>query len=56
MRHRLYTPWIALSLTLCLGSGGVLAYITPPVVLISDQDVVRSMVGGATKFFVRDPL
>jgi len=54
MRHRLYTPWIALSLTLCLGSGSVLAHITPPVVLISDQDVVRSMMGGATKFFVRE--
>ena len=42
------------TLALWLGSGSVLAHITPPVVLLSEQDAVRGMTGGATKFFVRE--
>jgi hypothetical protein len=54
MRQR-YTPsWIVLTLTLWLGLGSALAHITPPVVLLSEQDAVRGMTGGATKFFVRE--
>ena len=54
MRHRLSTLWVALPLLLWLGVEDVLAHITPPVVLLSEQDAVRSMTGGATKFFVRE--
>ncbi len=54
MRQRFVPSWIALSLTLWLGVDSVLAHITPPVVLLSEQDAVRSMTGGATKFFVRE--
>src|SRR3989442_16016914 len=54
MRQRFSTSWIALPLTLWLGVGSVLAHITPPVVLLSEQDAVRGMTGGATKFFVRE--
>jgi hypothetical protein len=54
MTQRLTPSWIALALTLCLGVGSVLAHITPPVVLLSDQEAVRGMTGGATKFFVRE--
>jgi hypothetical protein len=54
MRQRCAPFWIALTLTLWLGLGSVLAHITPPVVLLSDQDAVRDMTGGATKFFVRE--
>jgi hypothetical protein len=54
MRQRCATFWIALTLTLWLGVGSVLAHITPPVVLLSEQDAVRDMTGGATKFFVRE--
>jgi hypothetical protein len=31
-----------------------LAHMTPPVVLLSEQEAVVSMTGGATKFFVRE--
>jgi len=54
MKQRFDTFWIALVLTFCLGVGSVLAHITPPVVLLSEQDAVRGMTGGATKFFVRE--
>ncbi len=54
MTQRFDTFWIALALTCCLGVGSVLAHITPPVVLLSEQDAVRGMTGGATKFFVRE--
>src|SRR2546427_11616484 len=54
MTQRFAPSWIALALTLCLGVGSVLAHITPPVVLLSEQDAVRGMTGGATKFFVRE--
>jgi hypothetical protein len=54
MRQRFSLSWIALTLTLGLGIGSVLAHITPPVVLLSEQDAVRGMTGGATKFFVRE--
>jgi hypothetical protein len=54
MTQHLTPSWIALALTLCLGVGSVLAHITPPVVLLSDQEAVRGMTGGATKFFVRE--
>src|SRR5262245_16115309 len=54
MKHRLFTLWIALALLLWPGVAGVLAHITPPVVLLSEQDAVRGMTGGATKFFVRE--
>ena len=54
MRQRFSTSTAALVLTLWFGSGSVLAHITPPVVLLSEQDAVRSMTGGATKFFVRE--
>jgi hypothetical protein len=54
MRQRFSPSWIALTLTLWLSVGSVLAHITPPVVLLSEQDAVRSMTGGATKFFVRE--
>jgi hypothetical protein len=54
MTQRLTPSWIALALMLCLGVGSVLAHITPPVVLLSDQEAVRGMTGGATKFFVRE--
>lgn len=54
MKQRFAPAWIALPLTLWLGVGSVLAHITPPVVLLSDQDAVRGMTGGATKFFVRE--
>src|ERR671922_578437 len=54
MRQRFSLSWIALTLTLWLGVGSVLAHITPPVVLLSEQDAVRGMTGGATKFFVRE--
>ena len=54
MRQRFSTSTAALVLTLWFGSGSVLAHITPPVVLLSEQDAVRGMTGGATKFFVRE--
>ena len=55
MRHRRYIIlWIVLSLTLCPGVTGLLAHMTPPVVLLSEQDAVRGMTGGASKFFVRE--
>jgi hypothetical protein len=54
MTQRFDTFWIALALTFCLGIGSGLAHITPPVVLLSEQDAVRGMTGGATKFFVRE--
>jgi hypothetical protein len=54
MRPRFAPAWIALPLTLWLGVGSILAHITPPVMLLSDQDAVRGMTGGATKFFVRE--
>jgi len=54
MTTRFNTFWIALVLICCLGFGSVLAHITPPVVLLSEQDAVRGMTGGATKFFVRE--
>ena len=54
MRQRFATFWIALILTLWLGVGSVLAHITPLVVLLSEQDAVRVMTSGATKFFVRE--
>jgi len=54
MKQRFDTCWLALALTFYLGVGSVLAHITPPVVLLSEQDAVRGMTGGATKFFVRE--
>jgi hypothetical protein len=54
MRQRFSLSWLAFALTLGLGVGSVLAHITPPVVLLSEQDAVRDMTGGATKFFVRE--
>src|SRR2546426_12534680 len=54
MTQRFAPSWIALALTVCLGVGSVLAHIAPPVVLLSEQDAVRGMTGGATKFFVRE--
>ena len=54
MRQRFSPSWIALTFTLWLGVGSVLAHITPPVVLLSEQDAVRGMTGGATKFFVHE--
>ena len=54
MKQRFDTCWLALALTFSLGVGSVLAHITPPVVLLSEQDAVRGMTGGATKFFVRE--
>lgn len=54
MRQRRYLLWIVLSLTLCPGVNGLLAHMTPPVVLLSEQDAVRGMTGGASKFFVRE--
>jgi hypothetical protein len=54
MRQRFAPSWIALTLTLWLGLDSALAHITPPVVLLSEQDAVRGMTGGATKFFVRE--
>jgi hypothetical protein len=54
MRQRFAPSWITLALTLWLGVGSVLAHITPPVVLLSEQDAVRGMTGGASKFFVRE--
>jgi hypothetical protein len=54
MIHRFDTFGIALGLICCLGVGSVLAHITPPVVLLSEQDAVRGMTGGASKFFVRE--
>lgn len=54
MRHRHATLWIAGPLLLWLGVEGALSHITPPVVLLSEQDAVRSMTGGATAFFVRE--
>jgi hypothetical protein len=54
MRPRFAPAWIALPLSLWLGVGSILAHITPPVMLLSDQDAVRGMTGGATKFFVRE--
>jgi hypothetical protein len=54
MRQRFSLSWVAFTLTLCFGVGSVLAHITPPVVLLSEQDAVRGMTSGATKFFVRE--
>jgi hypothetical protein len=54
MTHRFDTFGIALVLLCSLGIGSVLAHITPPVVLLSEQDAVRGMTGGASKFFVRE--
>ena len=50
MTQRFDTCWIALALTFCLGVGSVLAHITPPVVLLAEQDAVRGMTGGAPNF------
>ena len=47
MRQRFSTSWIALTLTLWLGVGSVLAHITPPVVLLSEQDAVRARSGSS---------
>ena len=54
MTHRFDTFGIALVLMCCLGVGSVRAHITPPVVLLSEQDAVRGMTGGASKWFVRE--
>lgn len=54
MRHRFSTRWLALALLLWPGIEAALAHMTPPVVLLSEQDAVRGMTGGATKFFVRE--
>jgi hypothetical protein len=43
-----------LALSLTWGAGVGLAHITPPVVLVSEQDAVLGMTGGAKKFFVRE--
>jgi hypothetical protein len=51
MRQRFAPSWITLALTLWLGVGSVLAHITPPVVLLSEQDAVRGMTGGAEQIF-----
>jgi hypothetical protein len=45
---------MALAVWLAIGGGTGLAHITPPVVLISDQDAVLGMTSGAKKFFVRE--
>jgi hypothetical protein len=45
---------LALAVSLAMGVGIGLAHITPPVVLVSDQDAVLGMMSGAKKFFVRE--
>jgi hypothetical protein len=45
---------LALAVSLAIGVGIGLAHITPPVVLVSDQDAVLGMMSGAKKFFVRE--
>jgi Na+-translocating ferredoxin:NAD+ oxidoreductase RnfG subunit len=44
---------LVLMILLAIGEIG-LAHITPPVVLVSDQDAVLGMMSGAKKFFVRE--
>ncbi|MFQ5801714.1 MAG: hypothetical protein ACE5JQ_02310 [Candidatus Methylomirabilales bacterium] len=54
MSRRQIMIWlIALSL-LVASAAGVLAHITPPVVLLSDRDAVVEMLAGAKRFFVRE--
>jgi Na+-translocating ferredoxin:NAD+ oxidoreductase RnfG subunit len=45
---------VVLVLALAAGGGTGLAHITPPVVLVSDQEAVLGMMSGAKKFFVRE--
>jgi len=45
---------LTLAVALAIGVGIGLAHITPPVVLVSDQDAVLNMMSGAKKFFVRE--
>ena len=54
MRHKPFVLCLALSLALVLAIGRVFAHMTPPVVLISDRDVVLGMMEGAKKYFVRE--
>jgi hypothetical protein len=45
----------SMALVIALAGEGIgLAHITPPVVLVSDQDAVLGMMSGAKKFFVRE--
>jgi hypothetical protein len=44
----------ASSFTLLANVGPVRAHITPPVVLASDRDAVAGLLGGSTKYLVRE--
>ena len=54
MRHRTLAVWCVLWFALLSGGGGASAHITPPVVLLSERDAILGMLGGASKFFVRE--
>ena len=54
MRLRQRTIWLAVLCLLGLPGTGLLAHVTPPVVLLSERDAVLGMTSGATKFFVRE--
>jgi hypothetical protein len=54
MKHRTLAVWCVLWFSLLSKPGGALAHITPPVVLLSERDAILGMLGGASKFFVRE--
>jgi hypothetical protein len=54
MKTRRLISGLALAVSLAIGVEIGLAHITPPVVLVSDQDAVLGMMSGAKKFFVRE--
>jgi hypothetical protein len=54
MRTRHLISSLTLALSLVAGGGIGFAHITPPVVLVSEQDAVLGMISGAKKFFVRE--
>ena len=44
----------AAAAVIALSAGVALAHITPPVVLVSDRDVLLALLAGAQRFFVRE--
>jgi len=60
MTHRMARPFspaiagLTLAAGLMLETGAVQAHVTPPVVLVSDRDVVVRLLAGAQRFFARE--
>lgn len=54
MKRAIILQALGVSLVVVLAVNVAWAHITPPVVLVSDRDVVVGLLGGAQKFFVRE--